>query len=181
MAGDRAEEAGRAGSRFADSRGIRAGWEFLPTLHASRSVPIVLRPRADYPVLAWLGAIGRLSWTLTPPALVGLAAADAAAGGVVVRARGRGTGPAGQTIHRYEEGTAGGGRRAHCQPGGLRGCLPAAFPAGLPVHLPAGRFGHRRGPGGRDVRDGIPPARLLRARARVAAFLAVWDRGQSCA
>src|ERR1035441_6400959 len=82
----------RAVSRFADSRGIPASWEFLPTLHASRSVPIVLRPRADYPVLAWLGAIGRLSLTLIPPALVGLAAADAAAGGGGGRGRGRGTG-----------------------------------------------------------------------------------------
>src|ERR1017187_329327 len=102
MAGTRGEDAAGAGlcmlpagsvaapalgavSRFADSRGIPASWEFLPTLHASRSVPIVLRPRADYPVLAWLGAIGPLAACHGLPRLVKLAEPAHSRAGLRVR------------------------------------------------------------------------------------------------
>ena len=82
------------------------------------------------------------------------------------------------TIHRYGDRTAGGGRRRHHRPWRVRGGLPVVFPAGVPVHRQARRLGACRGPGGRDVRGRLPVPGLFRPGARLAAFVAVRDRGE---
>ena len=62
--------------------------------------------------------------------------------------------------------------------GGLRGRVPRALRARVPVHRPARWHGPGRGPGGRGLCHRVPAAGLLRPWSRLGAVLALRDRGQ---